>query len=720
MMSKILTRRRVVVVIRCTVVVGLCAFLTVYSSDSNDHLDARRLLGYNDDGKIDDETDSENNIIFVVIIASVLICGCACMSGVCESDGSRSGTPLNEPLMSRDEMRNDIFANSLVGAENEWLCPVCAFENRPRNAICSLCGSSQDTARKYYDAMRKRQEEALDSGQSDPLGTFRASLVEPSLAAWNARSSGLSRAALSGFRDSLTQGEREQAFAARRFNSLTMRQRAAHRRRLWQRRSDDTTGKVEWVRMAVGKPETAAHSSAPEHGAPSSYPLHPNRDSFGDSAPMSRSPGFASILDPLVPGKMSWEAVRGVATDAFHPIKKRILVAGDYHEATEGDEEAQNSEGPKSAPGRSSMPTAEVETEKDLIGIAALPFRRKQQWLQSCLDALRSPELALAPSQGGGVVKLQVRRDRVLADSFAQLMTLEPHLMARRLRILFVDEPGVDAGGPLREWFGLVSEQLFDPNFALFVSQGDSGYSINPMSSIANSLHLKYFRFVGRFIGKALLEHQTLSSCRLSLPMLKHVLGVPLAFSDLEFDDGELWQHLVYLRDAPPGIASELCLDFTVDIEHMGARITHELVPGGAQIPVTDENKLEYLERRFKFRVMDSVKDQLWQILCGLYEVVPREALSVFDYQELDLLLSGVPEVDLDDWKRHTRYVGLYKKLGPRHPVVKWFWEVAQDFNQEERARLLQFTTGNARLPAQGFKALEANGTPRVCYTVLC
>jgi len=79
--------------------------------------------------------------------------------------------------------------------------------------------------------------------------------------------------------------------------------------------------------------------------------------------------------------------------------------------------------------------------------------------------------------------------------------------------------------------------------------------------------------------------------------------------------------------------------------------------------------------------------------------------------QELELLISGVPEIDLHDWKRHSRYVGLYKKTGPKHPVVKWFWEVVEGFNHEERARLLQFATGSSRLPAQGFKALEANGT---------
>jgi hypothetical protein len=70
--------------------------------------------------------------------------------------------------------------------------------------------------------------------------------------------------------------------------------------------------------------------------------------------------------------------------------------------------------------------------------------------------------------------------------------------------------------------------------------------------------------------------------------------------------------------------------------------------------------------------------------------------------QELELLISGVPEIDLEDWRRHTRYVGLFKGLDEKHPVVKWFWEVLESFSHEERARLLQFSTGSSRLPAQG------------------
>ena len=687
-----------------------------------------------DDGDDDGgpDTGGQNEIVFVAIIASILICGCGCLSSnFCGEPSGAGDVPdrrLNEPLINRDEERRGIFGNSLAAQENEWLCPVCAFENRPRAQACSLCGSSRKRATQYYDDMRKLQSEALGradtgsaSGSSGGGGggsggggepRFRVTMVAPSglldIAKLDDESGTHGQAEDSDFspRDGsvigaiggLTATERHQAFMVRRFNDLTLRQRAAHRRRLWQRRLNSESGSFEWVRVAVAATPASRHPATPgaedydeSEGFEDVEQGHRHHDSFGDSAHMSSSPGYTSVLDVSSPGVLGWQAVKGVATESVGPIKQRII--------------AQAQEADSSLRGHST-PDIEVQTEHDLEAIAALPFRRKQQWLQTSLDALREAEMSAA-NGATGVIKIRVHRDNVLADSFSQVMALNPRLLARRVRIVFQDEPGIDAGGLFREWCLLVTQQLFDPQFGLFIAQGeDSGYTINPVSGLCNELHLKYFRFAGRFIGKALLEHQTLPA-HFSLPMLKHILSIPISFSDLEFEDSELYQNLLYLRDNDG--ADALDLDFTVTMEHLGMRETRPLLPGGESRVVDDSNKSEYLERRFKFRMLDSISEQLWQLLCGLYEVVPKEALTVFDYQELELLLSGVPEIDIDDWRRHSRYVGMFKAQQQRHPVVKWFWDVVENFTHEERARLLQFVTGTTRLPAQGFKALEAN-----------
>lgn len=142
--------------------------------------------------------------------------------------------------------------------------------------------------------------------------------------------------------------------------------------------------------------------------------------------------------------------------------------------------------------------------------------------------------------------------------------------------------------------------------------------------------------------------------------------------------------------------------------------IVQELKKGGADILVTDQNKAEYLQLKLRHRMLDSIKPQLESFLRGFYEVIPGDLLSVFDYQELDLLMCGLPCIDLEDWKKHTEYLGEYALPGAKHKVIKWFWEVVDSFDNEERVRLLQFTTGCSRLPPSGFKALQSNnGTYR-------
>lgn len=168
----------------------------------------------------------------------------------------------------------------------------------------------------------------------------------------------------------------------------------------------------------------------------------------------------------------------------------------------------------------------------------------------------------------------------------------------------------------------------------------------------------------------------------------------------------DLYKNLMWLlKNSVVGLE----LDFTVSYMYGSHSITMDLKPNGASIPVTDSNKNEYLQLRLRHRMLDSIKPQLEQFLRGFYEVIPPDLLSVFDYQELDLLICGVPDIDMIDWMQNTEYLGEYAMQGKNHRVVKWFWQTVEDYSIEERVRLLQFTTGCCRLPPQGFKYLQSN-----------
>lgn len=73
--------------------------------------------------------------------------------------------------------------------------------------------------------------------------------------------------------------------------------------------------------------------------------------------------------------------------------------------------------------------------------------------------------------------------------------------------------------------------------------------------------------------------------------------------------------------------------------------------------------------------------------------MVPEPLLSVFDFQELELLLHGLPHIDMDDWVENTIYSGDFAG-SQNQRVTKWFWEVLREMEHEQKAKLLQFVTG--------------------------
>jgi len=326
---------------------------------------------------------------------------------------------------------------------------------------------------------------------------------------------------------------------------------------------------------------------------------------------------------------------------------------------------------------------------QELSRYAAMPFQHKEAWFRQQIAKLQVP-------WEDGHIKINVRRENLLEDSMEATESITQADMRKIFRFEFISEPGVDAGGVAREWFQLVSDTLFNPDFALwsYSSINQMCMQINPSSGIANDEHLRYFHFTGRLLGKALFDRQIVAG-HLVRPLYKHILGWPVTVTDLEQLDADTYANLCKLKDLDD--VEVCCLDFTVTEDHWGTAQTMELKPDGASCAVTNSNVDEYIQLQMRYRLLDRVKDQVKALLLGFYDVIPEALLSVFDFQELELLLCGLPEIDIQDWKRNTEYTGDYERKGASHKVVKWFWEVVvDDFDEEHKARLLQFVTGTS------------------------
>ncbi|KAH9930896.1 HECT-domain-containing protein [Fomitopsis serialis] len=324
-------------------------------------------------------------------------------------------------------------------------------------------------------------------------------------------------------------------------------------------------------------------------------------------------------------------------------------------------------------------------------------FRRKLIYFRS------QPAMRAQP----GNCQIKVRRNHIFEDSYAEIMRQTPSDLKKRLMIKFDGEDGLDYGGLSREFFFLLSHEMFNPFYCLFEYSAHDNYTlqINPASGV-NPEHLNYFKFIGRCLGLGIFHRRFLDAYFITA-FYKMILRKKVTLADLESVDAELFRGLTWMLEND--ITDVIDETFTTTEERFGEMVTVELKPGGADVPVTEENKKEYVNCVVEYRISRRVKDQFDAFMSGFSELIPQDLINVFDERELELLIGGMSEIDVDDWSKFTDYRGYEVN----DEVVQWFWKCVRSWPPERKSRLLQFATGTSRIPVNGFKDLQGSDGPR-------
>jgi E3 ubiquitin-protein ligase HUWE1 len=297
---------------------------------------------------------------------------------------------------------------------------------------------------------------------------------------------------------------------------------------------------------------------------------------------------------------------------------------------------------------------------------------------------------------------LSVRRSAILADSYRQLHTLPPKEWLRRIRVHFQGEEGVDAGGLLREWYTTLVRDLFNPGYGMFELSANGG-SVQPradFNSVQPALTLDYFTFAGRVVARAIIDGLTVSA-HLTTGVLRHLLRYRVSLRDLEAVSEERHTSLQWILANDPEDAG---LTFVVGVEDgLDDHREIALKPGGSDITVTQQNKVEYIQLSVDFWLTKHIKAPLDAFCDGFHSLIPVEELRRFTPGELDLLICGVPEIKVEDLRRSTQYL---RPFTDSHPTIQMFWSVVGRMNGETLAKLLMFVTGSSQVPAAGFSGL--------------
>ncbi|XP_052570072.1 E3 ubiquitin-protein ligase NEDD4 isoform X3 [Peromyscus californicus insignis] len=305
--------------------------------------------------------------------------------------------------------------------------------------------------------------------------------------------------------------------------------------------------------------------------------------------------------------------------------------------------------------------------------------------------------------------EMKLRRANVLEDSYRRIMGVKKaDFLKARLWIEFDGEKGLDYGGVAREWFFLISKEMFNPYYGLFEYSATDNYTlqINPNSGLCNEDHLSYFKFIGRVAGMAVYHGKLLDGFFIR-PFYKMMLQKMITLHDMESVDSEYYSSLRWILENDP---TELDLRFIIDEELFGQTHQHELKTGGSDIVVTNKNKKEYIYLVIQWRFVNRIQKQMAAFKEGFFELIPQDLIKIFDENELELLMCGLGDVDVGDWKDHTKYKNGYS---PNHQVIQWFWKAVLMMDSEKRIRLLQFVTGTSRVPMNGFAELYGSNGPQ-------
>jgi len=304
-----------------------------------------------------------------------------------------------------------------------------------------------------------------------------------------------------------------------------------------------------------------------------------------------------------------------------------------------------------------------------------------------------------------------IRREHMLEDAFESFNKLGETFKSK-LSIRFTneygEEIGVDGGGLTKEFLTGVVKEGFK---GLFVENDHHELYPNPQIGLKYQYRidseeqlksLNYINFLGKVIGKCLYERVLVDISFSSFFLTKFNTEYKNSFDDLRSLDNELYANLVKLLGMSDSELESLNLTFSVDEKIDNSSKTIDLIPNGSIIPVNSSNKLKFVHEVSNFKLNRLINIQCNSFLNGLFEIISKEWLSMFNPYELQMLISGEKDVNIEDLKENVEYGGFRQN----DETIIDFWDVVEEMSSAERFQLVKFVTSVPRAPLLGFKAL--------------
>ncbi|KAM3967385.1 HECT and RLD domain containing E3 ubiquitin ligase 4 [Aphomia sociella] len=303
-------------------------------------------------------------------------------------------------------------------------------------------------------------------------------------------------------------------------------------------------------------------------------------------------------------------------------------------------------------------------------------------------------------------LNLTVSRNHIVRDTMLQISSHDSSQLKKPLRIAFEGEEAEDAGGVKKEFFLLLLKEIFDPVYGMFKQSEETNmiwFSNNPFEDDV------MYQLIGAIYGLA-IYNSIIIYVPFPLVLYKKLLGESVMLDDLMDLYPTLANSLKSLLEYPDDDVEEVfSLCFAVNTEVFGQIEVHPLKEDGDNIPVTHENKEEYVELYVNFLLNKSVENQFKAFNQGFQKVCGSSIIKLFRSHELMSVVIGNEEYDWELFENNCEYKNGYSSNDQQ---VRWFWEVFHELSIEDKKKFLLFLTGSDRVPIQGMRDIKIRIQP--------
>ncbi|XP_078269385.1 putative E3 ubiquitin-protein ligase HERC4 isoform X2 [Rhinoraja longicauda] len=296
---------------------------------------------------------------------------------------------------------------------------------------------------------------------------------------------------------------------------------------------------------------------------------------------------------------------------------------------------------------------------------------------------------------------LIVRRDHIVEDAVQVLRKSKNVDFKKPLKVIFVGEEAVDAGGVRKEFFLLIMRDLLDPKYGMFQYYEESRLI---WFSFQTFEEIDLFHLIGVVCGLAIYNF-TIVDLHFPLALYKKLLNQKPTLDDLKELMPIIGRSMQQLLDYPEDDVEDIfSLNFTITVEKFGLTEIKDLIPGGSNISVTKDNRQEFVDAYVDYVFNKSIAPLFDAFYESFHKVCGGKVLQLFQPNELQAMVTGNTNYDWEEWEKNTEYKGEY---WAEHPTIKFFWEVFHELPLENKKRFLLFLTGSDRIPILGMKSLK-------------